>query len=54
MQVTLPEGALPATLRLNPEHSMSDDEYYDLHGESERVLRADGGRRNRYCAAGRI
>ena len=28
MQVTLPEEALPATLRLNPEHPMSDDEYY--------------------------
>jgi Uma2 family endonuclease len=30
MQVTLPEGALPATLRLNPKHSMSDDEYFEF------------------------
>ena len=30
MQVTLPEEALPATLRLNPELHMSDDEYYEF------------------------
>jgi Uma2 family endonuclease len=30
MRVTLPVEALPATLRLNPEHEMSDDEYYEF------------------------
>jgi Uma2 family endonuclease len=28
--VTLPEEALPATLKLNPELHMSDDEYYEF------------------------
>jgi Uma2 family endonuclease len=28
--VRLPQEALPATLKLNPEHPMSDDEYFDL------------------------
>ena len=30
MQVVLPEQALPATLILNPEMCMNDDEYYDF------------------------
>jgi Uma2 family endonuclease len=30
MQVVLPEQALPATLILNPEMRMNDDEYYDF------------------------
>lgn len=28
--MTLPEEALPATLKLNPELHMSDDEYYEF------------------------
>jgi Uma2 family endonuclease len=30
MQVVLPEQALPAKLTVNPEHRMSDDDYYAL------------------------
>jgi Uma2 family endonuclease len=30
MHVVLPEDALPATLKLNPELRMSDDEYYEF------------------------
>jgi Uma2 family endonuclease len=37
MQVVLPEQALPATLTLNPELRMSDDEYFELCQANPRV-----------------
>jgi Uma2 family endonuclease len=34
MQVTLPDDVLPATLILNPERRLSDDEYFDLRASN--------------------